>query len=40
MFFFGNLRRVFKISRLDCENFGKNQYKKRNQQFSVQGADN
>ena len=36
--FFGNLRiRFFKISWLDCEQYGKNQYKKkeRNQQSSV-----
>ena len=37
--FFGNLRiRFFKISSLDCEQYGKNQYKKkeRNQKFTVQ----
>ena len=39
--FFGNLRlRFLKISWLNCEQYGKNQYKKKehNQQFSVQSV--
>ena len=39
--FFGNLRiRYFWISWLNCEQYGKNQYKKKehNQQFSVQSV--
>ena len=38
---FGNLRiRFFKVSWLDCEQYGKNQHKKKehNQQLSVQGV--